>query len=164
MAEELTEVGRRMSRKHCRRKHYPLVNPVDCAIAGAAITDTARLDKLRMLELSALEAFRTGRATPDDWRALADCVNVAETMALEGIGPEVIEPCRQASEALGIAHLRYKQRGKLGLSGIELQALRELHEFHDLQRTSISRSEYERAIKKTGDRIRSAHPSVKVYC
>lgn len=153
-----------MSRKHCRRKHYPLVNPVGCAIAGAAITDTARLDKLRLLELSALEAFRTGQATPSDWRALADVANIAETMALDGIGPEVLEPCRLASEALGEAHARYKDRGKLGLSGPELQALRELHSYHDLQRSSISRGEYERAIKKTADRIRSAHPSVKVYC
>lgn len=153
-----------MSRKKCRRKHYPLVNPVDCAIAGAAITDTARLDKLRLLELSALEAFRTGQATPADWRQLADMVNIAETMALDGIGPEVLEPCRLASEALGEAHFRFTTKGKLGLAGQELQALRELHEFHDLQLSSISRGEYERAIKKTADRIRSAHPSVKVYC
>lgn len=152
-----------MSRKHCRRKHYPLVNPVDCAIAGAAITDTARLDKLRLLELSALEAFRTGQATPSDWRALADVANIAETMALDGIGPEVMEPCRLASEALGEAHNRYKSMGRLGLSGPELQALRELHAWHDTQRTSIARSEYERAIKKTADRIRSASPKVKVF-
>ena len=153
-----------MSRKRCHRKHYPLVDPIACATQGAAITDAGRLDKLRLLELSALEAFRTGKATPEDWRQLADMVNVAETMALDGIGPEVIEPCAQASTALGEAHARYKTHGRLGLSGPQLQSLRNLHEFHDLQRTSISRGEYERAIKKTADRIRSAHPSVKVYC
>ena len=106
-----------MSRKKCRRKHYPLVNPVDCAIAGAAITDTARLDKLRLLELSALEAFRTGQATPADWRQLADMVNIAETMALDGISPEVLEPRKPGQRSLGQAHFRFTTKGKLGWPG-----------------------------------------------
>lgn len=45
-----------MSRKHCRRNVWPLVNPVAMAIEGAAITDTAILDSVRMTELQALEA------------------------------------------------------------------------------------------------------------
>jgi hypothetical protein len=65
-------------------------------------------------------------------------------------------------EALGAAHDRFKAGQHLGFDGPGLQAVRDLAEFHDLQRSSVSRAEYERAIKKTADRIRSSHPSVKV--
>jgi hypothetical protein len=48
------------------------------------------------------------------------------------------------------------------MSGPAIQAIRDLIEYHQLQRTSISRGEYERYIRKTADRIRSKHPSLKV--
>lgn len=149
-------------RKRCRRKVYALVNPITMAIEGAAITDTAALDKLRMRELSALESFRTGKATRTDWMDLADCLNVAQTMGHMGIGPEVLPVCDRAQAALGEAHERFKAGKGLAFDGPGLAAMRELAEYHDLQRTSISRGEYERAIKKTGDRIRGAAPDVKV--
>ena len=153
-----------MTRKKCRREVWNTnVNPIAHAIAGAAITDTASLDKLRMQELSAIEAFAKGRATPDDWRALADMLNICETMAGMGIGPEALEPCRQAQEALGNAHARHRAGRALLFTGPELQAVRDSYEFHDLQRQSVSRSTYEQAIEKTANRIRSAHPDLKVY-
>jgi hypothetical protein len=123
-----------MSRKHCRRKIYALVNPIALAIEGAAITDTAILDRLRLLELS----------------------------ALDGIGPEVLEVCKRAQEALSAGHERYQTHGTIGRVAGEYETLADLWQFHDLQRSSVSRSEYERAIKKTADRIRSLHPSVRV--
>jgi len=152
-----------MTRKKCRRKVWALIDPIAHAIAGAAITDTASLDKLRMLELSAIEAFAKGHATRDDWRALADMLNLCETLARDGIGPEALEPCTQAQEALGHAHARHKAGKPLLFTGPELQAVRDSFAYHDLQRTSISRSQYEQAIAKTANRIRSAHPSLKVY-
>jgi len=152
-----------MSRKRCVRKVYALVNPITMAMEGCAITPSDKLDKLRMLELSAIEAFAKGRATPDDWRALADMLNVTETMAGMGIGPEALEPCMQAQAALGAAHARHKAGKPLLFTGPELQMLRDCYEWHDLQRQSVARSQYEAAIKRTGDRIRSAAPDVRVY-
>ena len=152
-----------MTRKKCKRKVWALIDPVALAIAGAAITDTASLDKLRMLELSAIEAFARGRATPDDWRAIADMLNICETMARDGIGPEALPSCMLAQIALGEAHSRFKEGRPLLFKGPELNAVRDAFAYHDLQRSSISRSQYEHAIKKTGDRIRSAHPSLKVF-
>lgn len=151
-----------MSRKRCIRKVYALVNPISMAIEGAAITDTARLDKLRMLELQALEAFRTGKATRDDWRSLADMLNVAQVMAEQGIGPEVLPACTAAEEALAAAHARFTAGRSLGFDGPGLQAMRELFAFHDLQRSSVSRSAYEAAITRTANRIRGASKDVKV--
>jgi hypothetical protein len=87
-----------MTRKHCRRKHYALVNPIAHALAGCAITTESDLDQLRMRELSAIEAFRTGRATRDDWMACADFLNITECLARDGVGPEALQPCLAAQE------------------------------------------------------------------
>lgn len=152
-----------MSRKHTRRRVYQLINPIMHALAGAAITDTASLDKVRMRELQALEAFRTGTAAKRDWDFMADMCNLCETMARRGVGPEALEPCLRAQEALGEAYRRHVEHGRIATSGPELQALRDVYQFHDLQRTSVSRAEYERAIRDTANRIRSAHPSLKVF-
>ena len=154
--------GRHM-KKRTRRKVYLLANPIALAIEGAAITDASALDKLRLRELSAVESFRTGKATRDDWMSLADMLNICETLAKDGIGPEAMDPCQKAQDAPGAAKDRLDKHGRLLLTGPELQALRDAYEYHDLQRLSISRSRYERAIRDTANRIRSAHPSVKVY-
>jgi hypothetical protein len=150
-------------RKRCHRKVYALVDPIRHAMEGAAITPDSRLDKLRLRELSAIEAFRTGAATRVDWMSIADMSNVAETMANSGVGrDEVLPVVYQVQEALGNAHTRFTAGGHLGFDGLGLQAARDLAEYHQLQRTSVSRSEYERAIKRTADRIRSAAADVKV--
>lgn len=150
-----------MSRKRTVRRHWALVNPVVHAIEGIAITSDEKLAKLRLVELSALESFRTGKAVPDDWRALADVSNLAETMATMGIGPEVYEASMKAQEALGAVFERFQAGKALLFTGPELQAVRDVVEYHDLQRTSVGLAQYEAAIKKTRDRIRSANPSVK---
>lgn len=150
-----------MSRKQCRRRHYPLVSPVQMAIEGACITPDSILDQLRLYELSALEALVTGRAEVIDWCAIADVVNVAETMARSGIGPEVLEACARVQAGLTEARERHVRTQQLGLSGPAIREVRDLLEYHHLQRTSVGRGDYEKIIQKTRDRIRSQHPSLK---
>jgi len=152
-----------VSRKHTRRRHYALVNPIAMAILGSRPADASVLDDVRIRNLSAIEAFATGRATVHDWRTVADMHNVAETMAKGGVGPEVLEACAAVDAALTDCYLRHERTGRLGMTGPQLVALRELHEYHDLQIQSITRGEFERWIKLTADRIRSAHPDVKVF-
>jgi hypothetical protein len=89
-------------------------------------------------------------------------LNISETLIEDGIGPEAMDACQEAQRALGAAHARFGKQGKLGFTGPELQAVRTAYEYADLQRLSISRSRYEQAIKRTGDRIRSSHPSLRV--
>jgi len=149
-------------RKQCRRRHYALINPIALAIDGARITDDGRLDKLRLLELSAIDAFARGAATVDDWRTMADLTNLAQTMCEMGIGPEVLPAALQVENVLGESHQRHAATGRMGTTGPGLHAMRDLQEWHHLQRTSVARSVYETAIQRTHNRIRSAHPSVKV--
>lgn len=153
-----------MSRKHCRRRVYALVNPLVHAIEGARVTAGADLDKLRLLELSALEAFRMGAATPEEWRQLADMVNLCEVLAVDFRigGQDAREVAEAAQAALIRSHARAKDGKPLLLDGEGLEALRECHAWHDAQRTSIARSMYEQAIKRTVAKVRNRAPGVEV--
>ena len=151
-----------MSRKHCKRKHYALMDPITLAIAGAAIPDAALLDKLRVLELAALQAWADGAATSEDWRTFADLVNLTTSMAGMGVGPEAMEAAHRAEAALLRAHGRYATGLPMTASRTDVQALRDLYEYHDLQRMSVARSVYERAIVLTIGKIKGAGPNVRV--
>lgn len=151
-------------RKRTKRKHsLPLCNPITLAMVNAAITSTEDLDKLRTAELMSIEAFAKGVATTEDWKRLADLLNLAETMALYmHIGPEVIPTAQAASKALGEALRRKREHGRLGLSGPELETFRHLLEYHDLQRSSVPRKVYAEAIRRTSERVRSTPAAQRV--
>ncbi len=143
-------------RKRTKRKViWNLVNPIGHAMVGAAITPRQTLDKLRFLEYSALEAITKGMGTIQDWRTLVDVLNLSEVMSKAGVGPEVLPVCEKAQEALHKAAMRYQETMRMGLDGEGIQALRELLEYADLQQASISRSEFEKYVKKTRDYIKS---------
>jgi hypothetical protein len=142
-------------RKRTKRKMWNLIDPVVHAMVGAAITPRKTLDKLRFLEYSALDAITKGMGTIQDWRTLVDVLNLSEVMAKAGVGPEVLPVCQKAQEALHKAAMRYQETTRMGLDGEGIQALRELLEYADLQQASISRSEFEKYVKKTRDYIKS---------
>lgn len=150
-------------RKKCKRKVWPLVNPITHAMEGAAMTSTEKLDAVRIRELSAIESFRIGHGTRHDWDYLCDMCNASETMVDMGIVPEALEPKIAAHKALVQIRERFNRTQKFGVTGPELEALREAFRWHDAQRTQIHQSKYEEALRLTINRIRSAHPSVKVY-
>ena len=147
-------------RKRTVRKHYALVNPIEYAIEGAAITSGTDLDKLRMIELQALAAFRTGTAGLQEWHEIESMMNIAETMAKGGIGVEVESICMQAQAHLLDSAKRYERIGRMGATGPALQCWQDLYEYHDLQRQSVARSVYEEMIRKTTERVRNKAPGV----
>jgi hypothetical protein len=142
-------------RKKCIRRIWQKVNPIEFAIVGASITQESLLDKLRLTELSAIESMVKGHGTISDWRALVDMMNIAETMGNNGIGIEVLPVCEIVQKEMESAAHRYEKTRKMGLTGTGIKYIKELYQLHDLQRTSISRSEYERMLQKTADYIRS---------
>ena len=147
-------------RKQVKRKVWALVNPITYALEGASITKRDKLDKLRVMEYSALDAITKGKGTVTDWHTLTEVLNLSETMARAGVGPEVLPVCETAQKALHEAALRFQKTGKLGLTGEGIQAVRELIQYADLQQSSISRSEFERYIQKTRDYIKSNNHNV----
>jgi hypothetical protein len=74
---------------------------------------------------------------------------------MEGIGPEALPACHDAQAALVEAARRYETTQRMGLTGPGIQALREVYEYHDLQRSSVSRALYEQMIVKTRHRLTS---------
>jgi hypothetical protein len=56
---------------------------------------------------------------------------------------------------------RFDRLGKMGTTGLGLQAMKDLLEYHELQRTSVSRSVYESHIKRVTDMIRSKSPKIR---
>lgn len=143
-------------RKRTKRKIWALIDPLTHAIVGASITHRDKLDKLRLMEYSALEAMTKGQGTIHDWRTLVDVLNLSETMARHNIGKdEVLPVCQKAQQALHEAAERYQKTLGMGLSGQGFQAVRELIEYADLQQASIPRADFEKYIQKTKDYIRS---------
>jgi hypothetical protein len=142
-------------RKRTKRKIWNLIDPITHAIVGASITHRERLDKLRLLEYSALEAITKGSGTISDWRTLVDVLNLSEMMGKNGVGPEVLPICQKAQDALHKAAMHYQKTLHLVLDYQGIESLRELIEYADLQQSSIPRSEFEKYIQKTKNYIKS---------
>ncbi len=149
-------------KKRCKRKVYALVNPISMAIEGACITDEDRLKQLSDRELQAINDMMTGKGTLRTWQDLVDMNNVCQTMGREGIGPECLVDCMMAEIELKSAAKRYEKTKKMGLTAQGIKSIKEVHEWHCLQRRSISRSEYETQIKKTLSKLRSRSKEVDV--
>jgi hypothetical protein len=56
---------------------------------------------------------------------------------------------------------RWGRLGKMGSTGPGLQSFQDIIEYHELQRTAVSRSVYESHIKRVTDMIRSKSPKVR---
>lgn len=142
-------------KKQTKRKIWPLVDPIKHAIDGARTTDQVLTNKLLVMELSALDSMVAGQGTLHDWHTLTDVLNLCETMAVGGVGPEALPYCETAQDDLQAAAFRYQRIGKMGLTATGIEAMRHMIEYHDLQRKSISRAEYNNWIVKTRNMIRS---------
>lgn len=148
-------------RKRTVRKIWDKVNPIEHAITGCAITPRDKLDKLLSRELSSLEAIVKGNGDLISWNDLVNANNLAEELALMGVGkPEVMPVVIECQQHLIEAARRFQATGKMGLSGPAIQAMRSMLEYHDLQRASIARSVYEEAIRKVTAKVKSGATSV----
>ena len=135
--------------------------PVTHAMAGAAIADKESLDVLRKGENGSMAAFKNGTATKADWNNINTVVRLAESMAGAGIGPEVMVHVKSAEMHLLDAQERFMRLGKMGSTALGLQSFQDIIEYHDLQRTSVARSVYEKHIKRVSDMVRSRSSKIK---
>lgn len=149
-------------KKRTRRKIWDTsINPIAHAMAGAAVADEGSLNILREKENGSMAAFRNGTATPHDWNNINAVVQLAESMAAADIGPEVMVHVKIAEMHLIDAHDRYKRIGKMGSTGPGLQAFQDIIEYHELQRTAVARSVYERHIERVTNMVKSRSPKIK---
>ena len=149
-------------KKNRKRKIWALVNPILHAIEGASVTPREKLDQLLLRELAALDAFTRGQAGIQEWQDLAALNNLAQTLAKTGCGIEAMPQCLAAQDALLESARRAEKTGRFGLSGPGIVSLRNVIEWHDLQRSSIDRSTYEKAIALTAARVKSGYNVVEL--
>ena len=148
-------------KKKTKRKVYLLINPIEHAIRGAAISTDDDLRVHRDRENASLQAFRDGTATKVDWHNLNTVVRLAESLAAAGLGVEVMVPAKIAEMHLLQAQERYDRIGKMGTTGLGLQSLQDILEYHDLQRKSIANSVYKNHIDSVINKVRSKSPKIK---
>jgi hypothetical protein len=149
-------------RKRMKRRVWPKVNPIILAIEGARVISDVRLAMLAKLEGDAIAELTAGTDSAQAWRCIVDMSNIAQTMCGMGIGKDEVMPVAMALEhRLLQCEQRWRKSGIFAMDATDLLAVSELQEYHQLQRTSVDRSTYERAIAATHNRIRSANPSLK---
>jgi hypothetical protein len=136
-------------RKQCKRKVYKLVNPIEFAMNGARFMDQNDLRDLRIREFTSLDNITKGKGTVQDWSDLVACLNLTEVMAMNGIGPEAMDTCMVAQRELEAAAKRYETTKRIVLTGVGIQAVRDMLEYANLQQTSIPRSQFEQMVDKT---------------
>lgn len=128
---------------------------------GACITDDSVINVLKLHENAMINAMVNNHKDGlDGFNGICELLGVAETMARNGIGPEVLDSCAIAQNTLQKLKKRYDRWGKWDVTEKELHSINELMEWHNLQRTSVSRGEYERFLKMAKDRMRSRAPEV----
>lgn len=150
-----------MSRKKTKRRVYttaPGFNPVQYAIEGAAPLPADSLAKLRLLDLGSLDSFARGCASMQDLTNLMVALNCSELLAREGVGPEALPICDAAEQVLTAANDRRIATGAIGTDEAGIDALRELCAIYDVQRQCITRSRYEKLLKRVEAIMRSGSP------
>lgn len=140
-------------RKQCKRKIYNLYNPIQFAMQGAKLMTPEELKELRDRENLCLNRMISGQGTIDDWREIADAINLCWMFAQNGVGPEALVSCELAIMEMDMAKDRYHKTGKLGLTGSGIHAIKDVFEYGALQQVSVSRSEFERMIDATRKKI-----------
>lgn len=133
-------------------------NALQVAITGAAKLPRADVVRQMAVARQALAEFSAGRHCPTHWRSLADTANMAESLALLGIGsgPNAQDVITQAQAVLAHVATRHAQRGSWTLYAAELDTLQWLLTLHHVQLGECTYTEFERAFADTRNRVAQA--------
>ena len=152
--------------KSCQRRarHVWRMAPIETAIRNAAIVPSQSRDKLALADLSTLDAITRGKGRLSDFRYLVDISNLTETLAKDFRigGDEVLTAVKAAEAAFLSCAKRIETTGKIGFSGPELTAVREMLEWAQAQREAASRGVYLAAIKLLGARVKGGSVTIEM--
>lgn len=121
---------------------------------GVAFLTDSEVETLRLRELSAINTFAEGVATLQEWSDVDALQGLCEIMAIKGCGVEALPIALEAQDILRTLARGYTGE-KMSITKDEASVFRDLYAFHDLQRTSICRSEYENYIELAANHKRS---------
>jgi len=140
-----------------RRKYTSVKNPVLMAIENASVISPKRNAEYKNAELKAIGNMARGEFGNDEWVLMVDITNMAEMMARMGIGHEVIPVAAEAQVVLAKVRKEFADNNVWRIPQSEVFALRELQEYHDLQRQSIHYGQYLQIAKKIRNLVRGGH-------
>lgn len=150
---------------HRRSKRYvEFITPLETAIRNAATAPKQSRDQLTLAELSTLDAITRGKGRLSDFRMLVDACNLSEVLAKDYRigGEEVLAAVKEAEKAFLSCARRIEATGRIGFSGPELQAVREMLEWAQAQREAASRGVYLAAIKLLKARVKGGSVTVEM--
>lgn len=148
-----------------RSKRYVLhITPLEMAIRNAATAPKQSRDLLATADLSTLNTITRGKGRLSDFRYLVDVSNLCEVLAKDYRigGDEVLEAVKSAESAFLSCAARIEKTGKIGFSGPELQAVREMLQWAAAQREAASRGVYLSAIKLLSARVKGGSVTVEM--
>ena len=148
-----------------RSKRYVLhITPLELAIRNAATAPKQSRDTLALSDLSTLDAITRGKGRLSDFRYLVDICNLCEVLAKDYRigGEEVLAAIKAAESAFLSCARRIETTGKIGFSGPELAAVREMLEWASAQREAASRGVYLSAIKLLSARVKGGSVTVEM--
>ena len=153
--------------KSCRRRskrYVEFITPLETAIRNAATAPKQSRDLLATADLSTLETITRGKGRLSDFRYLVDISNLVEVLAKDYRigGDEVLEAVKSAESAFLSCAVRIEKTGKIGFSGPELQAVREMLQWAAAQREAASRGVYLSAIKLLSARVKGGSVTVEM--
>lgn len=136
--------------------------PLHIAARNAAVSPKSVREELELIELAALDCITRGHGTWRDVQKLADACNIAGTLCKEWRigGLECVLALRAGELAIIHCAARMERAGKVGFSGEELTAIREMISWAHAQRDAVDRKTFLAAIKLTQARIRGNHDVV----
>lgn len=140
-----------------RRQVRELCSPIGLAVNSATRLTAAERDSVLEPLVAGLEAFRTGRATSQDWMNLVVATSVALCIEEQGVVRGLREPLHRADVILAQIEGRATAGGPWRsptLYGHELIALQELVRFHAFQIEQLSAAEFQRAVRLSIARYR----------
>lgn len=125
------------------------------AIAGVHVLTNEQCAQLFDVEAGALTLLKQGRAKPDDWNVLCQCLNVAEALAGLQIGPNLLLAIAAGQQALIDVALRMQDGRNSTCYASELAAIEEALTMYRIQLKLCTQAELSRALRKVKDMHRS---------
>jgi hypothetical protein len=135
-----------------------VANPIALAMQSAAKLKPAEVARQIGIVRHSLERLMRAELPDASWCDMADAANIAETLAGMGIGsgPEADAAITAAQRVLSDVYARHVERGTWAMRSEEIEALRLLIALHEVQLEACSFGEFDRAFRKTAERVRQA--------
>jgi hypothetical protein len=145
-------------KKQTRRKVWPLVSPIDHAMASASVMPAAERGKLIARSDAAAGALQFGTFTAQHWRDLADAFNIAEALARPpvNIANDHADKFDAAQKELFALSEQFRDRGTWTPRGTQLQVIKDALFIHEIQMNNVGQGELERAVQRLINRVMQA--------